>query len=131
MGKLHLGPLLVLLFCGLAAAPALADDLEGTYDAKGWNPMDGARYTGTVTVARTEDVYEVRWSVGATYVGTGVRVGDVLSVGYTDDEKSWFGVVGYRIGKDGTLTGSWCTLLGKKAGTETLTRRRVRKDGGS
>ena len=123
--------LLVLLACGLASAPLAAAGIEGTYDARGWNPMDGKDYTGTVTITRTDEVYEVRWEVGASYVGTGVVVGDVLSVGYTDDEKSWFGVVGYRIGRDGTLKGSWCTLLGKKAGTETLTRRKARKDGGS
>lgn len=124
MGKLLPAVLVLSVLCALPSG-ALADDLDGTYDARGVNALDGTSYSGTVTITRTGDVYEVTWDVGgSSYLGTGVRVDDVLSVGYTDQERSWFGVVGYRIGKGGRLVGTWCTLLGKTVGTETLVRRK-------
>jgi hypothetical protein len=124
MNKLLLFLAVIVLCAPGVALPA--DDLDGTYDATGVNALDGKSYAGTVTIKRTGDVYEVIWRVGDSYIGTGVRVGDVLSVGYTDEERSWYGVVGYRIGARGKLVGTWCTLFGKTVGTETLTRKNVR-----
>jgi hypothetical protein len=126
MGKLLSRILFFGVLCALPAM-ALADGLDGSYDATGINALDGTSYSGTVTITRSGDVYEVTWKVGdSSYIGTGVRVDDVLSVGYTDETKSWFGVVGYHIGKGGRLLGTWCTLLGKTVGTETLVRRKPR-----
>lgn len=114
----------VLFLSSAPAALAAQDELEGSYTATGTMPAPGgSSYSGTVTVVRKGDVYEVTWDVGAKYVGTGVRVGDVLSVGYTDEKRSWFGIVAYRIEKGGVLTGTWCSLLETSAGREKLVRR--------
>jgi len=104
---------------------ARALDIVGTYDVKGTNPVDQKEYTGTLTIAQTGQTYKVLWDLSGTkYLGTGILLGDTLSVTYMDEQKSWFGVVIYKITADGkTLEGKWAAFMGDALGSETLTRK--------
>jgi len=113
--------LLCAVFILGLAAPIFAADLAGSYSAQGTNPDGTGKYKGSVIITRTQDTYQVVWSVGAVYVGTGLVVGDVFSVAYADENKSWFGVVAYRILDGGKkLEGIWSAHGGKVLGSETL-----------
>ncbi|MEA3210671.1 MAG: hypothetical protein QOE70_3728 [Chthoniobacter sp.] len=90
-----LSALAALLCTGL---PAFADlnpeDLSGQYQC------DGGSYTGTVTIRKNGDAYEIRWQfpVGS-HLGIGLREGDVLASTYSGGG-GVAGVVVYRIAKD-------------------------------
>jgi hypothetical protein len=103
---------------------AQATELAGTYKAEGSNPGDKGNYKGNVIITKTGETYKVVWSVGLAYIGTGVVTGDVFSVAYMDEKKSWFGIVAYKIKSGGkVLEGKWCGHTGKTLGTEQLTRK--------
>ena len=95
---------------------AKALDIDGYYECQ------GEGYTGVVVVIRMEDVYVVRWIVGAsTYTGIGMRDAEgAIVVGWSNDKLR--GVSAFRIEPGPKLTGEWATLPGD--GTkhkETLT----------
>lgn len=48
--------------------------------------------------------------------------GDKFSVGYSDAQKAWSGVVVYKV-SDKTMSGIWAMQGGDKTGTETLTKK--------
>ena len=101
-----------------------AADIEGTYSAKGTNPDGKGKYTGSVIISKTKDTYKVVWSVGMVYIGTGIVVGDILSVAYVDENKKSFGIVVYKILDSGKkLEGVWCAHNGKALGKETLEKK--------
>ena len=103
---------------------AFAGGIEGIYDCKGINPGGAGAYEGTVSIIENNDIYKVTWTLGSSvYLGTGLLINDMLSVGYSDSSKSWFGVIVYSV-KGNKLKGKWITLGNEKAGTETLTRRK-------
>lgn len=120
----------VLLACalflatGLVTIPAHATDLTGEYTAAGHSPKSGKAYTATAKIMKKGDVYEVTWNVdGKGYLGTGILIDDVLAVAYTDDAKTWFGIIAYKIESDGAvLVGQWTGGGATVVGDETLTR---------
>ncbi len=107
-------------------APALAGDLTGQYTVRGTDPGTAKAYTGTAEIAKHGANYMIRWQLGKlSYEGTGIVVGDILSVAYTDGKGSWFGVVAYRITRGGhVLEGKWAGHRGDKTGTDILTRKK-------
>jgi hypothetical protein len=94
--------------------------LTGSYTVDGAT-SDGSPYTGTVTITRDGDRYDVAWAVSTgQYTGVGLRAGDLLIVGYAN-AGSTAGAVDYRI--DGSaLVGRWIRPGAVTAGTEVLRR---------
>lgn len=95
-------------FAGLAtalvmvAAPALAQDLSGTYAAQGRNP-DGSAYQGSVVLTHSANVVSMAWRVGnSSYIGTGVQEGRVVTVDWGQGAP-----VVYVVMPDGALHGTW------------------------
>lgn len=98
-------------------------DIAGKYNVTGGNP-NGSAYKGDLEVIKHGDVYQFRWSGGATYDGVGVQLGDVIAVAFTTGENGkGCGVVDYDIADDGaTLDGKWGYWGTDEAGTEKATR---------
>jgi hypothetical protein len=91
----------------------------------GINPDGKGRYEGTLTLRPRGQVYEAQWSVGGGgFEGVGVVVGGNLSVGYWASDKSWTGVVVYKVGADNSLSGVWAGLGATRTGTEQAFRRK-------
>jgi hypothetical protein len=113
---------IVLALC--LSVPAIAADIEGTYSAVGSNPGGKGQYKGNVIISKSGETYKIVWSVGTAYIGTGILIGDVLSVAYTDEGKKWFGIVAYKIKSGGkVLEGLWTGHNGRNLGKETLTKK--------
>jgi hypothetical protein len=84
------------------AAPGAVTVAEGRYRVDGRNP-NGSRYSGTVTIARNADRYQLSWQVGSTnYRGVGTLEKNLLKV----DWGSATPVI-YAVAADGKLTGLW------------------------
>ena len=114
--------ILAALVLFLIPTALFAADIEGVYNCTGSNP-NGGSYTGTVSIAKNGASYNVTWNIGSqVYLGVGLLEGEQFSVGYTDTNKSWFGVVVYKV-SDKTLKGPWAMHDGAKNGTETLIKR--------
>jgi hypothetical protein len=92
--------------------PEPAPPPRGTYRLEGLK-SDGTAYTGTVSISRAGDAFELVWQAGAKNLrGKGKRQGNLLQVTRTDGLPAI-----YALDTDGTLRG----LLGKGRGEETLT----------
>ncbi|PYS87018.1 MAG: hypothetical protein DMF70_01370, partial [Acidobacteria bacterium] len=75
-------------------------DIAGKYNVTGTNP-NGSAYKGELEVIKHGDVYQFRWSGGASYDGVGVQLGDVIAVAFTTGENGkGCGVVDYTITDD-------------------------------
>src|SRR6266849_4981366 len=98
-------------------------DIAGKYSVTGTNP-NGSAYKGELEVIKHGDVYQFRWSGGATYDGVGVQLGDVIAVAFTTGENGkGCGVVDYAITDDGAnLDGIWGYWGTNEKGTEKATR---------
>ena len=112
------------LFLGVAM-PALADDnltLASTYDEVGTN-ADGSKYTGTATVEIISDTtFSIRWKIGSTtYSGFGMRMNDSLAATYMVNGQP--GLIIYKVGEGGTLSGLWAIRGQNGSGTDRLTPR--------
>jgi hypothetical protein len=106
------------------AAPSRARSIDGVYDVRGTNPGGSGNYSGTATITEAAGTYKMSWSVGTSYVGTGQRTGDVLSVEWGDGVNV-VGTVKYNIEPDGRLTGTWYTKADPNSlGSEILIPRR-------
>lgn len=134
----HLGiaGAVLALALSIPAVPtvALADPV-GTYDVVGINPDTGGEYTGTVTVSRHGETYNVVWTIGGTE-STGVGLGssqgnsattgaassddDTLAVGYGNGDG--FGIATYELQVDGSWKGHWAYAGGEKVSSETWKR---------
>lgn len=118
---------LFVLVCGLSWANSkksgewqvvkpdkVVSDLDGFY----WYVTQGGAdevTRGTARVERHEEIHRVIYSIGElTYVGAGLRTGDMLSVGwaYELDGKKFRGVSVYKIEPGPKLTGRWVGLPG-------------------
>jgi hypothetical protein len=101
--------------------------LGGNYKITLGQNRDGTtNYTGEVIIKPDGGTYLLAWMVPKlTYVGRGVRIGDVLVVAYGRgrDPKKLPGVVAYKIDDADTMSGVWATPGSKATGTETLKRR--------
>ncbi len=98
-------------------------DIAGKYSVTGTNE-NGSAYKGDLEVIKHGDVYQFRWSGGATYDGVGVQLGDVIAVAFTTGENGkGCGVVDYAIANDGAnLDGVWGYWGTNEKGTEKATR---------
>ena len=105
---------------GSTSAPP---DLAGKYSVVGTNP-NGSAYKGELEVIKHGDVYQFRWSGGASYDGVGVQLGDVIAVAFTTGENGkGCGVVDYTITDDGAaLDGKWGYWGTDAGGTENAKR---------
>src|SRR5439155_21461166 len=76
---------------------AAAPDIAGQYSVAGTN-VNGSPYKGDLEVIKHGDVYQFRWSGGASYDGVGVQLGDVVAQAFTTGENGkGCGQVKYRI----------------------------------
>ncbi len=108
------GLVVFLMLGSTAGAQTVGEAWVGDWEVAGSNP-DGSPYNGTVTIWRTGDTYQVEWIVGdQIFSGTGIAVGDLLSVGYDG------GVAVYSPGGKGQLYGTWSPIGGDMLGTEVL-----------
>lgn len=114
--------IIILFAVALVLSPltAFADDISGTYKAKGKNSSHG-KYKGEVSIKKKAEVYELTWKIGdQEFIGIGILENGVLSVGYTDSNKNWFGVMSYQV-KGKELHGKWAVYGASRVGTEVLT----------
>lgn len=102
---------------------ATAPDVAGQYSVTGTN-VNGSSYKGDLDVIKHGDVYQFRWSGGASYDGVGVQLGDTIAVAFTTGTNGkGCGVVDYTIIDDGArLDGKWGYWGTDEAGTEKATR---------
>ena len=119
-------PLRVILLAALlftaCLAPAIAADLDGEYDVYGHEMADG-RYIGKAAVQKSGDTYTVVWVFGQDiHRGTGILSGDTFSVIFFVRQSPVPGLAVYKIESDGTLTGQFTVLGGKKVGAEMWKR---------
>lgn len=93
--------------------------LVPTYDEVGTN-ADGSTYTGTVTVESLSDsTFAIRWKIGSTsYSGFGMRHDDTLAATYMVGGQP--GLIIYKVGDDGTLSGLWSIRGQNGSGTDRL-----------
>lgn len=114
----------VLVFLA-AAMPAWAETLmlATTYDEVGTN-ADGSKYTGTVNVEIiSTTTFKIRWKIGSTtYSGFGMRMNDTLAATYMVGSEP--GLIIYKVGDDGVLSGIWSIRGQNGSGTDQLTPRK-------
>src|SRR5712691_4541855 len=98
-------------------------DIAGKYSVVGTN-ANGSAYKGDLEVIKHGDVYQFRWSGGASYDGVGVQLGDVIAGAFTTGENGkGCGVVDYTIANDGAnLDGKWGYWGTDEGGTEKAKR---------
>ena len=104
-----------------SAATAFAADPVGRYSVEGNNPGGGGKYTGTVTVEKTGETYQVIWVVGGTrYVGTGIGDKNFIAVSYKSGNDTGLALYG----ADGAnWTGVWTYAGGHTMGAEVWKRK--------
>lgn len=97
-----------------------AKSIEGSYTVEGWLPGRDRPYTGTAEVKRTGETYTVSWRIGAdTIVGTGILVGDQLSVTYVRlNAPAPPGLVVFNVNQNSIGAGIWTQLGSQLVGTE-------------
>lgn len=112
--------ILSLALLSLAALPAAAQSIGGTYAVAGTN-FDGSSYGGDATITLTsETTCTIHWETGGSSSGgICMRNDDAFSAGYVMGKA--VGLVVYEVQDDGSLRGLW-TIAGKEGnGTEVLT----------
>ena len=99
-------------------------DLAGRYRITlGENPDNMTNYDGQVEITRQGDAYHVEWfTPDLSAVGNGVRLGDILVVGYAAGQAP--GTVGYCVTPTGLL-GAWTFGEATALGKEVLRRQGV------
>jgi hypothetical protein len=86
----------------------------GNYKAEGRNP-NGTRYSGTVTLTKRRDVYQLSWAVGNTsYEGSGTLKDNFLIVDWGSSTP-----VIYALTDEGSLSGLWDAGRGEETLTPT------------
>ena len=97
-----------------------SSSLSGRYDITlGQQPNSGGRYSGQVEIKRTGETYELQWFLpNPSYVGRGIRVGDLLVVGYGPESP---GVVAYCMTDQGG-DGVWSYGASRGLGREVIAR---------
>ncbi|MER8668092.1 hypothetical protein NKH45_12900 [Mesorhizobium sp. M1156] len=112
--------ILSLALLSLAALPAAAQSIGGTYAVAGTN-FDGSSYGGDATITLTsETTCTIHWETGGSSSdGICMRNDDAFSAGYVMGKA--VGLIVYKVQEDGSLHGLW-TIAGKEGnGTEVLT----------
>jgi hypothetical protein len=112
----------VLVLASTAAARQ-APNLAGSYQCVG-DAGNGKQYKGTVEITREGDCYRLKWDLAPTaYTGLGILDGNQLAVAIrAENDPKYTGVINYKLGPDGRLSGRWSTF-GSQGATlsETLT----------
>ena len=105
----------------LAATPALAVDLGGSYKVKGKN-ADGSAYKGKAEIVVTsENTCRITWTEGSSVQnGICMRNGSAFSAAYVFSDGT-VGLVIYELADDGSMKGLWTVADKKGVGEETLT----------
>jgi len=99
---------------------------EGSYSVSGRSPRVAygtrevfTRYTtyfGVLEITKTANTYDLKWSINSSqkpqiHVGTGIKVGNILSAVFTESNDSpkgkWYGIVSYEVVNDEILRGVW------------------------
>ena len=95
-------------------------DLEGRFEiALGQRP-DGGRYSGHVMIERRGDIYYFHWYAPRdSFIGNGVRIGNVMVVGYALGRAP--GTIAYCVTSD-ELSGAFAYGAETRLGHETLRR---------
>ena len=102
------------------APPTIAlKDISGIYILKGTN-FDGSGYTGEVRITKSNNIYNLVWSIGEqqAQTGTGEFNGTQLTGRWQEGNNS--GDIIYTLQSDGSLTGIWTADGHDGQGTETL-----------
>jgi hypothetical protein len=108
----------LLLAVGFAPTPSSAAELAGEYEVHGHEMGDG-RYNGKAAVTKSGDTYAVVWMFGPDiHRGTGILLGDTFSIVFYVRQSPVPGLAVYHVEEDGTLTGQFTVLGGKKVGAE-------------
>ena len=125
MNRLTWALALILVLATLAWATD-KDPFVGTFQVTGTSPGAEGQYQGTLTISKQGSVYNLSWTIGQgeTYEGIGLKVGDQLSVAYWTSDRSSSGVVVYKAGSDGSLSGAWTPQGETRIGTEKATRQK-------
>ncbi|HEY9613273.1 tetratricopeptide repeat protein, partial [Allocoleopsis sp.] len=100
-----------------------APNIEETWTITEGKTLDGKNYTGTVAIQPIGQIYELSWQTSAgKQSGMAFFEDGHFFVGWGTDEAAGYGVVLYKIGKDGTLEGKWTSSQqGGEIGTEIAT----------
>ncbi len=93
------------------------NDIVSQYTALGENP-DGSLYDEIISVQTMGDLYQFLWQ-GSQSIGTGLRKGNTLAVGYGLGPCN---VAVYQVQEDGSLTGTWGIYNESQTGTEEAIR---------
>lgn len=112
--------ILSFALAGLAAIPASAQSIGGTYSVAGTN-FDGSAYGGDAEITLTsETTCVIKWTTGtSSSQGICMRNDDAFAAGYVLNND--IGLVVYKVMDNGSLHGLW-TIAGKEGnGTEVLT----------
>lgn len=119
MKRLSWAFVMIMALSTLAGA-AEKDVFPGTFQVTGTSPGAEGQYQGNLTISKQGSVYNLSWTIGQgeTYEGIGLKVGDQLSVAYWTSDRSSFGVVVYKAGSDGSLSGVWTPQGETRIGTE-------------
>ncbi len=99
---------------------AFAQSIGGNYNVQGTN-INGSPYKGTAEIILTSSTTcAIQWVTGGTTSqGICSRNGDAFAAAYVLGDA--IGLVVYKVGADGTLTGLWTVAGQEGSGTETLT----------
>jgi len=125
MKRLTLAISLLLTFAALTMAES-KDPFLGTFQVTGTSPGAEGQYEGTLTITKQGSVYNLSWTIGQAegYGGIGLKVGDQLSAAYWTSDHSSVGVVVYKTGSDGSLSGVWTPQGDTRIGTEKAIRQK-------
>ena len=107
-----------------SAVAAFAAEPIGSYKVEGANPGGKGQYTGTVSVTKTGETYQVIWVVAGTrYIGTGIGNKDFLAVSYKSGSDTGLALYG---ADGGNWVGVWTYAGGKDLGPQTWKRNSAR-----
>ena len=118
--------LTALLALSVLSLAADKDPFLGTFQVTGTSPGVEGKYEGTLIITKQGSVYNLSWTIGqgGTYEGVGLMVGDQLSAAYWTPDRTSFGLVVYKAGPDGSLSGVWTPQGETRLGTEKGTRQK-------
>ncbi len=98
-------------------------DITGIYTLRGTN-FDGSAYAGEVTITKSDNTYNIIWSIGKqqSQTGTGTFDGTQLIARWQEGKNSGDAI--YALQPDGSLIGIWTQDGHDGQGTETLIPKR-------
>ncbi|MGQ0566273.1 MAG: hypothetical protein ACT4OK_14555 [Gemmobacter sp.] len=115
-----MGRMAAMMMAGaVLAAPAMAQDVGGTYVVQGTG-FNGQAYAGEAQINVTSDVTcEIKWNTGGQLSeGICMRSGNVFAAAYVLGGKA--GMIIYTINPDRSMQGQWTIAGMDGVGTETL-----------